>query len=67
MHLLCVERKLGSVGRTTICLDALGKNVVRQHAFGMKHLQLAVALIDENHVTRRMYKEVLLIVSIGDE
>lgn len=26
-----------------------------------------LALIDENHVTRRMYKEVLLIVSIGDE
>ena len=42
-------------------------DMVRQHAFGMKHLQLSVALIDENHVTRRMYKEVLLIVSIGDE
>ena len=42
-------------------------DMVRQHAFGMKHLQLSVALIDENHVTRCMYKEVLLIVSIGDE
>ena len=29
--------------------------MVRQHAFGMKHLQLAVALIDEDHVTRLTY------------
>ena len=30
-------------------------DMVRQHAFGMKHLQLAVALIDEDHVTRLTY------------